>query len=40
MTATTTTTAEGAAILGRLHPVVRTWFERRFGEPTDAQTAG
>ena len=37
---TTTVTAEGAAILERLHPVVRTWFERRFGEPTDAQTAG
>ena len=22
------------------HPAVRTWFERRFGAPTDAQTEG
>src|SRR5690606_5769170 len=22
------------------HPAVRTWFERRFGAPTDAQAAG
>ncbi|MCA9850450.1 MAG: DEAD/DEAH box helicase, partial [Dehalococcoidia bacterium] len=25
--------------LDSLHPAVRTWFERRFGAPTDAQTA-
>ncbi|MCK9487123.1 MAG: DEAD/DEAH box helicase [Dehalococcoidia bacterium] len=26
--------------LDLLHPAVRTWFERRFGAPTDAQSAG
>ena len=25
--------------LDSLHPAVRTWFERRFGAPTDAQVA-
>ena len=30
----------GASALGPFHPVVRTWFERRFAAPTDAQAAG
>jgi ATP-dependent Lhr-like helicase len=25
---------------GHFHPIVRTWFERRFGTPTDAQAQG
>ncbi|HEY7270855.1 MAG TPA: DEAD/DEAH box helicase, partial [Dehalococcoidia bacterium] len=28
------------AVLDGFHPVIKTWFHRRFGEPTDAQTAG
>ena len=27
-------------VLQRFHPVVRTWFERKFGAPTDAQIEG
>ncbi|MSQ61454.1 MAG: DEAD/DEAH box helicase [Dehalococcoidia bacterium] len=27
-------------MLQQFHPVVRTWFERRFGAPTDAQVSG
>ncbi|MGE0228174.1 MAG: DEAD/DEAH box helicase [Dehalococcoidia bacterium] len=27
-------------LLASFHPAVRTWFERRFGAPTDAQRAG
>ncbi len=27
-------------VLDSFHPAVRTWFERRFGNPTDAQAAG
>ena len=27
-------------VLERFHPVVRTWFERKFGAPTDAQVEG
>ncbi len=27
-------------VLSDLHPVVRTWFERRFKAPTDAQRDG
>src|ERR1700721_4925 len=31
----------GAEILGRFHPAVRVWFERRFPDgPTDAQVGG
>ena len=30
----------GQGVLESLHPAVRTWFERRFGAPTDAQAAG
>ena len=26
--------------LDAFHPIVRTWFERRFGAPTDAQALG
>ena len=33
-------TSEGASILDAFHPAVRTWFERRFGAPTDAQLEG
>ena len=33
-------TSEGAPILDTFHPAVRTWFERRFGAPTDAQLEG
>src|SRR3712207_841123 len=29
-----------ATLLDSFHPVVREWFTRRFGAPTDAQTAG
>ena len=29
-----------SAFPGAFHPAVRTWFERRFGAPTDAQAAG
>lgn len=32
--------SEGASILEAFHPAVRTWFERRFGAPTDAQLEG
>ena len=32
--------SEGNAILDAFHPAVRTWFERRFGAPTDAQLEG
>ena len=32
--------AEGAPILDAFHPAVRTWFERRFDAPTDAQLEG
>ncbi len=32
--------AEAHEVLASLHPIVRTWFERRFGAPTDAQVAG
>jgi ATP-dependent Lhr-like helicase len=28
-----------ARVIDAFHPVVRTWFERRFGTPTDAQEA-
>ncbi len=31
---------EAGAYPGAFHPAVRTWFERRFGAPTDAQAAG
>ena len=31
---------EAGTYPGAFHPVVRTWFERRFGSPTDAQAAG
>ena len=34
------TTNSVETVLDRLHPAVRTWFERRFGAPTDAQVAG
>src|SRR5690606_32317538 len=34
------TTASTDAYPGAFHPAVRTWFERRFGAPTDAQAAG
>ena len=27
-------------VLQRFHPAVRTWFERKFGQPTDAQAEG
>ncbi len=30
----------GGAFPGAFHPAVRTWFERRFAGPTDAQAAG
>ena len=32
--------SEAAPILDAFHPAVRTWFERRFGAPTDAQLEG
>ncbi len=37
--------AEGAVaasedVVSRFHPVIETWFRRRFAAPTDAQTAG
>jgi ATP-dependent Lhr-like helicase len=30
----------GPKALADFHPVIQTWFRRKFGEPTDAQTAG
>jgi ATP-dependent helicase Lhr and Lhr-like helicase len=36
----TIATSETAALLTSFHPAVRTWFERRFGTPTDAQLEG
>src|SRR5579862_1208725 len=35
-----TVSSIAAAVLRDFHPAVRTWFERRFGAPTDAQAAG
>lgn len=32
--------SETTALLTSFHPAVRTWFERRFGTPTDAQLEG
>ena len=37
----TSPAAEGAGVLGRFHPAVRTWFSRRFKDgPTEAQAGG
>ena len=36
----TIATSETTALLTSFHPAVRTWFERRFGTPTDAQLEG
>ncbi len=35
-----TTPREAGGVLTSFHPSVRTWFERRFQTPTDAQTLG
>ena len=36
----TIATSETTALLTSSSPAVRTWFERRFGTPTDAQLEG
>src|SRR6266545_3686513 len=35
-----TTPREAGGVLTSFHPAVRTWFERKFREPTDAQKLG